>query len=125
MSDAGGHGGPEEASHLGRPDGRGGPYEARVELKNERSWISRKGPQQGRAWLKGRHGDGPLRGCRPFGQRRVQVVPWGAAVDKAGEVGRDLVTEGLGCQVWTFGFYLQKMEIYGRIFEHVARWPVL
>ena len=55
--------------------------------------------KSGGAWLKGQHGDGPLRGCRLLGQRRVRVVPCGAAVHKAGEVGRDLVTKGLGCQV--------------------------
>lgn len=30
---------------------------------------------------------------------RMQVVPWGAAVDKVGGVSRDLVTKGLRCQV--------------------------
>lgn len=29
----------------------------------------------------------------------MQAVPWGAAIDKAGEASRDLVTKGLGCQV--------------------------
>lgn len=45
----------------------------------------------------------------------------GAAIDKAGELSRDLVTKGprmSGLDIRIFFF--QKMEIHGRTFKHVA-----
>lgn len=37
------------------------------------------------------------------------IVSPGAATDKVGEISRDLVTKGLGCQAQAFGFYLREM----------------
>lgn len=109
IRDTGGRGGPEESPHLGRPSGRGWAWEARAEPGGGGREISREGQLSREKHLVT---GGEVERC-VCGKGR-QVGSQGAAINKVGEVSRDLVMKGLGWQAEALGPCLQEMWICAR-----------